>query len=463
MRLGAAGKALTVKSTVIAWIAALGIAAPGLAADAALSQRVWLERTVPDDAALAALRAAGVDGVVLPVGEVAVAEKNCRLTLAPLPDLRPLAGWSVSPLVWVSGEGEVAGGAEAFLAEFAPVQRLLEGGGTLVLAARAGWPGLVRFAEEVAEQRRATVEVALPAHALRGAGLGPWPRRLRLVAVALGNAAALGFPAATPADDLAALDEIDAAGVPYRVAVVVAPRSTPACGPAGAPLAALARPGVAEYQPAERGDAFVLLRPLEWGGATLAAGSTVQVETVDAARFHRDLGHVLRSVRPRLEGWDIASLPGREPTLGMSLEALLDYLRGGQPFPTPVVEASWRTPTRLLLAVANPTPHGSAVASTGNYVEVAFSGTQLLEVGLGDFSGTDYGRLEQGAWRRTVARDADAIRLYLTYLPPVSRVAGGAITFFGRPANVTVRWVLRLGDGGETGGAAVPVTVVRTP
>ena len=148
------------KSTVIAWIAALGLAAPGLAADAALSQRVWLERTVPDDAALAALRAAGVDGVVLPVGEVAVAEKNCRLTLAPLPDLRPLAGWSVSPLVWVSGEGEAAGGAEAFLTEFAPVQRLLEGGGTLVLAARAGWPGLVRFAEEVAEQRRATVEVA---------------------------------------------------------------------------------------------------------------------------------------------------------------------------------------------------------------------------------------------------------------------------------------------------------------
>jgi hypothetical protein len=453
---------MTPKSIVIAWVASAALS-PMSTAAGRLTQRVWLEQAVPGEATLTALRAGGIDGVVLPVGDVEVAGKTCRFTPAPLPDLKALAGWAVTPLVWVSGANGSSGDAEKLLAELAPVQRLLPGGASMVLAARTEWEGLLGFAEDVARRRGAPVELLLPAQALPRIGLASVPSNVRLIAAALGNPPSMGFPATTPADDLAALEQLDDAGVPYRVAIVVTPRSTPPPGPGGASLTTLASPSVSEYRPADRGDAFMLRRQIDWGGTALAAGTTVQVDAVDTARLHRDLGLVLRPVRPRLEGWDVVVLPNHEPTLGLSLEAFLDYLQGGTPFPTPVVQPEWVTPTRLRVALANPTPHGSAVASTGNFVELRFSGTQLLDVGLGDFSGTDYGRIEQETWHRTVARDANAVRLFVTYVPPVSRVAGAAVTFFGRPSAVSVRWVVRLGDGTEAAGGVEAVPAIRRP
>jgi len=453
----------TTRSGIAAIWAIAAIVCAGGAAAESLTQRVWLTRGVPAEATLVALRAGGIDAVVLPVGEVAVAEKVCRLTLTPLPDVHPLSGWPVVPLVWVAGEGEARGDAETFVDEFAPVARLLADSPSLILAARAAWPGLLPFAEAVAKVRGRAVEVLLPAQALARLAERGVPATVRLVAVALGNPSALGLPATTLADDLAALDAVDDLDAPYRVAVVVLPVASPAPGGGGASLAALARPSVADYRPAERGDAFVLRQRLDWGGAALSPGDTVEVETVDTSRLHRDLGSILRRVRPALTGWDVVGLPDREPTLGVSLEAFLDYLQGGLPMPVADVQAEWPTATRLRLALANPTPHGSAVASTGNFVEVQFSGTQLLDVVLGEFSGTEYGRVEQGAWRRTVARDANAVRFFLTYLPPASRVAGAGVTFFGRPTAVAARVVTRLGDGREVAGRLAPLAPVRTP
>jgi hypothetical protein len=288
------------------------------------------------------------------------------------------------------------------------------------------------------------------------------PRSIRLTVAAFGNPSALGFPATTITDDLAALEELDGARVNYRVAIVVSPRSVPPPGPAGASLSAVALPTAADYRPAEHGDAFVLRRPLDWGGTLLAPHDTIEVEVVDTARYHRDLGLVLRGVRPTLEGWDTAGLPDGEPALGMSLEAFLDYLQGGQPFPTPQVQAEWSAPGRVRVALANPTPQASAVASTGNWLELRFAGTQLLDVGLGDFSGADYGRLDGGRWRRAVARESTAIRLFLTYVPPASRLGGAVVTFLGRPTEVSARWVLRLGDGRVVAGPVEPL-LVRKP
>jgi hypothetical protein len=447
--------------STVAVALAIALALPGVpAAGEGLTQRVWLLQGVPVDTTLASLRAGGVDGLVLPVGSVAVDGKSCRLTMTPLPDLGPLASWDLTPLVWVAGEGDAAGDAKMFLDEFAPVERLVRGGGPIVLAARAEWPGLLDFAEAVARRRGGLVEVLLPARDAARVARGEVSGKVRLLAVALGNPSAMGFPVTTPADDLAALDEIEDAGVPYRVAVVVTPVATPAPGALGSSLAALALPRVAEYRPTERGDAFVLRQRLDWGGVWLSPGDTVRVETVDAARLHRDLGLVLRGVRPRLQGWDLVGLPSREPALGLSLEAFLDYLQGGLPGPAPRVQVEWVTPTRLLVALANPTPHGSAVATTGNYVEVRFEGTQVLDVALGDFSGTDYGRTDQGTWRRAVAREANAVRLFLTYLAPVSRVSGAAVTFFGRPAAVGTRWVVRLSEGTEAAGELEPAPAI---
>jgi len=444
--------------------AALTIATMGAAGGSAaerLSHRVWLLRGVPDETSLTALRDGGIDGLVVPVGEVVVGSETCRLTLAPLGDLAATAGWPVTPLVWVSGEGEAAGGAKTLLNELAPVARLLHGTNELALAARAPWPGLLAFARSLGEHGGGPVELVVPARSLAGLELERLPAGVRLNVVALGNPPALDLPAAPPGDDLENLERLDSTGVRYRVAVVVSPIVTPPPGPRGASLAHVAQPTAAEYRPADRGDDFLLRRPLDWGGVHLPAGTVVHVEAVDTARYHRDLGLILRPARPGLVGWDTVGLPDREPTLGLSLEAFIDYLRGGLPFPRPQVQAEWATPTRLRVALANPTPHGSALASTGNFVELRFEGTQLLDVTLGDFAGAEYGRIEGGSWRRAVAREANGVRLFLTCVPPVSRFAGTAVTFFSRPRTITTRWVVRLGDGQEIAGDATEGVLSR--
>jgi hypothetical protein len=449
-------------------VAQWGLAAASLlgavtgAADTAagdrLTQRVWLLNGAPGEATLSALRTAGIDGLVLPIGEAVVESRAGRLTMFPLPDLKSLSGWPVTPVVWVSGRGAAEGDAERFASELAPVLRGLPVSATLMLAARAEWAGLVPFAAAVGGRVGLPIEVAVAA-APAARIAASLPSGVRLVVVAFGNPSALGFPASTIADDLAALDEIDATRARYRTVVIVSPRAVPAPGPSGATLASVALPTVADFQPAERGEAFILRQALDWGGTLLAARDTIEIEVVDTARYHRDLGLILRRVRPTLAGWDTAGLPAGEPALGMSLEAFLDYLHGGRSYPTPQVQMEWLTATRVRVTLANPTPQASALASAGNWVEVRFSGTQLLDLGLGEFSGADYGRVDGGVWRRTVTREASAVRLFLSYLPPASRVGGGVVTFLGRPADVSARWVLRLGDGGEVFGPLQSVAV----
>ena len=198
-------------------------------------------------------------------------------------------------------------------------------------------------------------------------------------------------------------------------------------------------------------------KPVSWGGVPVEANQTITVELVDAARYNRDLGLLLRPVRRGLEGWDTVGLPVPEPALGMSREAFLDYLQGGDPYPKPEIAIEWSGPTVMSVSLANPTPHASALARTGNWAELSFEGTEVQDVQLGDFSGMEYGRPEKGVWRPTVARDATALRFYLTFLAPRAKVTGCLVTFLARPRSVTARWGLRLGDGGEVNGAPEPV------
>lgn len=442
-------------------VALLLAAAAGAQTAHPLTHRIWLLSGVPDLATLATLRTAGVTALVLPVGRVEVGNGTSRLTLLPLPDLSPLSGWSVAALVWVQGSDQASGNAGAFVAQFTPVVREVHGGAGLILASRRFFPGLVPFASGVAARLDERVEVALPAADLaQHVPQGGWPR-LGTVAVAFGNPAALGFPPSTLQDDLTALEALDSSLVAYRAAIIVEPRSEPAPGPAGASLAAVAGGETATYTPGERGDDFRLHRPVDWGGVAVAAGQTITVEVVDTARYHRDLALLLRPVRPLLEGWDTVGLPRPEPTLGMSREALLEYLQGGSPYPRPRVDLEWSGAMAVRVALANPTAQTGALATTGNWVELRFSGTEVRDVRLGDFAGMEYGRIaEDGIWHRTVARDASALRLYLTLLPPRTRVGGALVTFLTRPREVRTRWRVRLGDGGDLTGPleAAPVT-----
>ncbi len=448
--------------TRLAVTCALLVAAAALAGETPrrLAHRVWLLGGIPDEGTLTALRAAGVTGLVLPVGRVELSEGASRFTLSPLPDLSGLAGWPVTSLVWVEGSGKASGDPESFATQFTPVQRAGSGTGGLVLASRGFFPGLAGFAAGVAARLREPVELALPAQDLAlHMPAGGWPR-VRPVAVAFGNPGALGFPPATLQDDATALDALDAGLVPYRAALVVAPSADPAPGAAGATLALVANGEAATFDPGARGSVFRLRRALDWGGVSLAVGQTVTVEVVDTASYHRDLGLLLRPVRPTLEGWDTVGLPAPEPALGMSRAAFLAYLAGESPSPRPRVEGEWPSPTAVRVTLTNPTPQASALARTGNWLELRFEGTEVRDVQLGDFSGMEYGKIDpDGRWRPTVARDASAIRLYLTLVPPQARVSGALVTFLSRPREVRARWHVRLGDGTDAGAPLEPLPV----
>jgi hypothetical protein len=441
----------------VAVLTMVSAVAGGVEPPRALTHRVWLLNEIPDEAALTTLRAAGIDGVVVPVGKVELNGGGSHFSLGTVPDLKSLAGWPVTALVWVGGSGRATGDPATFAAQLAPVQRSLPGAPGLLLAARQYSPGVVAFATGVAGRLHQRVELALPATALAQVlPSGGWDH-LHPVAVAFGNPPALGFPPSTLQDDLSALDHLDALGVPYRVAVVVAPHADPAPGPAGASLAVIASGETASYHPGERGDAFQLRKEVNWGGTTVAAGRTITVEMVDTARYNRDLGLLLRPARPLLEGWDTVGLPASEPTLGMSRTAFLAFLEGGSTYPTPEVTVEWPGAATMRVALLNPTEQASAVATTGNWVELRFSGTDVRDVQLGDFSGMEYGRVDDGVWHRTVARDASAVRLYLTFLAPRARIGGCLVTFLSRPRGVSARWGLRLGDGSDVSGPLEPV------
>jgi len=439
---------------------ALLLAAAGMAGEAPrrLTHRVWLLGGIPDEGTLTALRAVGVTGLVLPVGRVEVSERSSKFTLSQLPDLSGLAGWPVTSLVWVEGSGKAAGDPGSFATQLTPVQRSGTGSGGLVLVARVFFPGLAGFAAGVAARLGQPVELALPAQDLaQHLPAGGWPR-VRPLAVAFGNPGALGFPSTTLQDDLTALDTLDGAMVPYRAAVVVAPTAEPPPGPGGATLALLANGETAAFDPGARGSIFKLRKAVDWGGVPLAVGQSVKVEIVDTASYHRDLGLVLRPVRPLLEGWDTIGLPGAEPTLGMSRAAFLAYLRGETPYPRPRVEADWPSPTTVRVTLTNPTPQASALATTGNWLELRFEGTEVRDVQLGAFAGMEYGKVgADGSWHLTVARDASAIRLFLTLVPPQARVSGALVAFLSRPREVRARWHVRLGDGTDVGGPLEPL------
>jgi hypothetical protein len=423
-----------------------------------LTHRVWLLGGLPDGAALTALRGAGVRGVVLPVGQVELTRRSSRFTLSPLPELSDLAGWSVSALVWVESAEGAGGDPDAFAAQLSPVLRSLPAGAGLLLASRRYSAGVVGFALGAAKRLHRTVELALPAPELAlHAPRGGWDS-VRAVAVAFGNPPSLEFPASTLQDDLTALDSLDQANVPYRVAIVVSPRAIPPPGPAGASLAAIAGGDTAVFQPGERGDVFQLRKAVSWGGVTVEANRTITVELVDTARYDRDLGLLLRPVRAGLEGWDTVGLPAPEPTLGMSREAFLAYLQGGSPYPKPEVAVEFAGPAVMRVSVTNPTPQASAPARTGNWIELTFEGTEVGDVQLGQFSGMEYGRPDRNVWHPTVARDATALRFYVTYLPPQGQVTGCVVTFLARPRAVSAGWGVRLGDGGAVTG---PLEAVR--
>lgn len=440
-----------------AGLSVLLTAVASVPAQGRLEHRVWLMDPSLTAEEVGQLRGAGIDGAVVPVGSAEIAQGAVRLTLDPLPDPRGLERWAVLPLVWVRGEGDAAGDAEAFLSQFGVVAKVFRQKAGVVLAVREYWPGLQRFAGAVAKRLGAPVEVAMPAVTLaQRLTPGGWPGVLANV-IAFGNPTALGFPASTLHDDLHALDSLDDLGVPYRVSLVVLPTVKPPASGGWESLAELARSTVADYQPSQRGDAFILRSSLRWGGALLPRGSTVEIDFVDTARYDRDLRMLMRPVRNGLIGWDTVGLPRSGPAIGLGRGALLDYLSGGLPRPAPEIIVEWAAATRMRVAVSNPSPHGSAAATSGNWIEIAFPGGVVGDVELGDFLGVEYGVLNGGRFQKAGSGEASALRLYVTLFPPESQIGAAEVRFVQRPRELTGRWGLRLSDGQDLTGAPRPL------
>lgn len=444
------------RTNQLAALVVAGAALFGQAVAGGLQHRVWVLGSSLGAEEVAALRGAGIDGAVVPVGSAEITQGGARFTIGKLPEISGAEGWSLAPLVWVSGRGDAAGDAEAFLGQFSVVARNV-GRGSVVLAAREYWPGLPRFAAAVATRAGAPVEVAMAAAALGEHGRPAGWRGVTLVAVAFGNPAALGFPPSTLHDDLQALEALDDLDIPFRVAIVVEPEVKPQPVGEGASLVELAKGTVAEYRPTQRGDAFTLRAPLSWGGTLLPRGTTVEVEAVDSARYHRDLALALRQVRNRLVGWDTVGLPPPAPTVGMSRQAFLDYLAGNLPQPTPEIVVEWPSPTRLRVAVANDSPHGSTASSSGNWIELSFPGGVVGEVEVGEFRGLEYGQVVGGAFRKSPSGEASALRLFVTLFAPAGQVGAAELRFVQRPRELAGRWGARLGDGSDVSGPVRPL------
>ncbi len=439
---------------VSATAALLLAAAAATGGERQVTHRVWLLAGVPDADTVTALRGANVRGFCLPSGKVTLGDGVSHFEADVPSDLGALSGATIHVVVWVEGELRRSGDAARFAVQLAAIEGKVGTSGSLILASRRWGEGLATFATQVAGKVRRQVELALPLGEL----VAHFPKRglkgVQPVALCFGNPEALALPSSTTRDDREGLDALDARGISYRAGIVVLPRVTPPPGPAGAALGLLTRPGVSAYQPGSGGDVFVLQRSLDWGGTLVSPGQRIEVTAYDTARYHRDLGWVLRPARAGLEGWDTVGLPAPEPTIGLSREALIDYLRGGGPAPAPVVETTWSGNT-LGLALANPTPHASAVSSTGNWVELQVVPGQVADVRMGDFNGLEFGRLEGGTLRSTVLREASVLRFYLTFVAPRGKTGGAAVTFVARPSQPRARWGVRLGDGRDVAGEAI--------
>ncbi len=430
-----------------AWLLALAVTAVARE-PAGLEHRLWLWGKVQPTQVEQARRV-GVDALVVPVGEAELRGRQVTFKVQPPEDAGSLQGLPLWAAVWVSG-GEVKGqAAESFWNQLGPAVRGLglpfKG---LVLATRALPSGLLPFARELSRLAHMPVEVGAPVSDLVRQVRQESAEGVSLVAFAFGNLSALGFSQLTPQDAFDLLGALDELGPLYRGAVVVGSRVDPAFADGQNPWALVQ--GM-EYQPSAEGDVLVAR-----AGTSLPVGTKVTVQAFDAARLQRDLGLLLRPVRQRLLGWDsVGELPPA-PALGLTWEAFLAFFSGEGPAPRPLARTQWISPTTVKLTLENPTPFASAFASTGNFLDLSFSGTEVKDVTLLAASGADFGKLEPG-FVRAPRGAASVVRLYLKVIPPQTPIDVATVSFLSQPKGVQLMCTLRLGDGRQVTG---PVTIV---
>jgi len=263
-----------------------------------------------------------------------------------------------------------------------------------------------------------------------------------------------GSPAVVPLRErLAGLIAADAR---VRIGVSAVPRTDPPLEGWGDDLGPLADGSAAEVSTTSTLDrTFILRRSLDWSGRRWAAGDRVAVRWVDASRLDAVFEESARIVLPEIAGWDVVRLPPEPQGLGMGREALVRYLAGEGPAPSPEVTAE-RSGRSVRVRLSNPTPFGSAVTSVGNFVEISVASGALVAEDRGAFDGVELGTSRGGDFRSAAAGRYDTVRLVETYLAPGEVLDSGPVRLPTATSDVTVRWQVMVMSGERLVGRIAP-------
>ncbi len=433
----------------------------GRVSDATRPRRlvIWIGPEGLDSEWAERLQRVGVDGLVMTRGRVLVRDRTPVLRLDPPP---PIAG---SIPVAVALRIEI----EADEVDPAVASALWDG-----LVADPDW---VAPSEIVVDLPRVVPGTAELVHALAETSATPVVPVLTVDQLALPDAEEVvrqtgtclvpsfgtgaswlrgldGSPAVDPLRER--LDGLIASGARVRIGISTVPRTDPPVDGWGDDLGPLTDGSSAEVSTTSTLDrTFVFRRPLDWSGRRWAAGERVAVRWIDASRLDAAFEESARIVLPEIAGWDVVHLPPRPQGLGMGREAMVRYLAGEGPGPSPEVTAD-RSGRSVRVRLANPTPFGSAVTSVGNFVEISVASGALVAEDRGEFDGVELGTSRGGDFRSAAAGRYDAVRLVETYLAPGEALDSGPIRLPTASSDVTIRWQVMVMSGERLVGRIVP-------
>jgi hypothetical protein len=264
--------------------------------------------------------------------------------------------------------------------------------------------------------------------------------------------------------DLRGLDEVDSRplsaklaavrdlGVRVRVAMALRPKTSPEVDGWAEDPDVLTDENVAEIKRTSTlNRSFLTRRPLTWGGRSFAAGETIAVAWVDAAKLGLFLTECHRTILPEVDGWDLVSLPPVGPNLGLDREELIRYLGGEGPAPEIEVRIK-RNGRDLTVRLANPSVFRSAITRVGNWIQVELESGVLVATSRGTFDHVVLGEVEDGEWRPNPTGGPNAVRFAETYLAPGEELETGSIRLPSSRSEVTVRWQIQVSDGSAVTG-----------
>jgi len=248
---------------------------------------------------------------------------------------------------------------------------------------------------------------------------------------------------------LAAVRDLD---VRVRAAVGLRPKTSPEVDGWAADVDVLTDETVAEIKRTSTlNRSFLTKGPLSWAGRSFAAGETIAVAWVDAARLGLFLTECHRTILPEVDGWDLVSLPPVGPNLGLDREELIRYLGGEGPAPEVEVQVK-RNGRNLSVRLANPSVFRSAITGFGNWVQVELESGMLVATSRGTFDHVILGELENGEWRPNPTGGPNAVRFAETYLAPGEELETGSIRLPSNRSKVRVRWQIQVSDGSTVTG-----------